>query len=153
MSSKPHCHENQLQTFRQFGPIQRVTSAAEHAGKRGRHTFIKFECADSAQAAVGVALQIGNRKLSVCHALTPPHMTSWTHTHPVTTETCPDTAEQGEECDEQLLERQMKKLDTRVGKVFRALEENCLSVVILPGHRSDGVDHPGLCFIHIKQSD
>uniref|UniRef100_A0A9J7WU30 RRM domain-containing protein n=2 Tax=Cyprinus carpio carpio TaxID=630221 RepID=A0A9J7WU30_CYPCA len=150
LSSKPHRHEDQLQTFRQFGAIQCVTSAAEHAGKRGRHAFIRFECADSAQAAVGVDLQIGNRKLSVCHALTPPHMTSWTR--PVTTETSPDTSEQGEECDERLLERQMKKLDARVGKVFRALEENCLSVVILPGHRSDGVDHPGLCFIHIKQS-
>ncbi|XP_016329031.1 RNA exonuclease 5 [Sinocyclocheilus anshuiensis] len=151
LSSKPHRHEDQLQSFRQFGPIQRVTSAAEHAGKRGRHAFIRFECADSAQAAVGVAPQIRNRKLSVCHALTPPHMTSWTR--PVTTEPSPDTPEQGEECDERLLERQMKKLDARVGKVFRALEENCLSVVILPGHRSDGVDHPGLCFIHIKQSN
>lgn len=40
LSSKPHRHEDQLQTFRQFGPIQRVTSAAEHAGKHGRHAFI-----------------------------------------------------------------------------------------------------------------
>ncbi|XP_042571952.1 RNA exonuclease 5-like [Cyprinus carpio] len=78
LSSKPHRHEDQLQTFRQFGAIQCVTSAAEHAGKRGRHAFIRFECADSAQAAVGVDLQIGNRKLSVCHALTPPHNTTYT---------------------------------------------------------------------------
>lgn len=60
---------------------------------------LEFECADSAQAAVGAAVQNANRKLSVCHALTPPHVTSWTHTRPVTTETSPDTAEQGEECD------------------------------------------------------
>lgn len=40
LSSKPHRHEDQLQTFRQFGAIQCVTSAAEHAGKRGRHAFI-----------------------------------------------------------------------------------------------------------------
>lgn len=61
---------------------------------------IEFERADSAQAAVGDAVQNANRKLSVCHALTPPHMTSWTHTRrSVTTETSPDTAEQGEECD------------------------------------------------------
>ncbi|RXN35946.1 RNA exonuclease NEF-sp [Labeo rohita] len=135
LSSKPHRREDQLQTFGQFGPVTHVTSASEHAGKRGRHAFIKFECADSAQAAVGAAVQNANRKLSVCHALTPPHVTSWTHTRPVTTETSPDTAEQGEECDEPLLERQMKKLDGRVGKVFRALEKNCLSIVILPGHR------------------
>ncbi|XP_051760287.1 RNA exonuclease 5-like isoform X2 [Ctenopharyngodon idella] len=158
LSTNPHCHDDLLQTFRQFGPIQQVTCAKEHAGKRSRHAFIEFECADSAQAAVGVTLQIGSRKLSVCQALTPPHMTSWTHTHPVTTETSPETAEQREECDlscdlqEPLLERQMKKLDRRVGKVFRALERNCLSVVILPGDRSGGVDHPGLCFIHIKQT-
>ncbi|XP_048051551.1 RNA exonuclease 5-like [Megalobrama amblycephala] len=158
LSTKPHRHDDLLQTFRQFGPIQQVTSAAEHAGKRSRHAFIKFKCADSAQAAVGVALQIGSRKLSVCHALTPPHMTSWMHTHPVATETSPETAEEREECDvscdleEPLLERQMKKLDGRVGKVFRALERNCLSVVILPGDSSGGVDHPGLCFIHIKQT-
>lgn len=145
LSSKSHRHEDQLQTFRQFGPIQHVTSTAEHAGKRVRHAFIEFERAES----VGVALQNVNRKLSVCHALTPPHMTSWTHTHPVSTETSPDTAE---ECDERQLERQIKKLDARVGKVFRALEENCLSVVILPGHGSDGVGHPGLCFIHIKRN-
>ncbi|KAK2909566.1 hypothetical protein Q8A67_005403 [Cirrhinus molitorella] len=147
LSSKPHRQEDQLQTFRQFGPIQHVSSAASYAGKRSRHAFIKFERAESAQAAVDAGLQKGSRKLSVCHALTPPHMTSWTHACSVTTETGPDAAEQGEECDEQLL----KKLDARVGKVFRALEENCLSIVILPGHRtSDSDDHPGLCFIHIK---
>ncbi|XP_050972156.1 RNA exonuclease 5-like isoform X4 [Labeo rohita] len=178
LSSKPHRREDQLQTFGQFGPVTHVTSTSEHAGKRGRHAFIKFECADSAQAAVGAAVQNANRKLSVCHALTPPHVTSWTHTRPVTTETSPDTAEQGEECDvsdscqsnrnfalvllwlfmscdpqEPLLERQMKKLDGRVGKVFRALEKNCLSIVILPGHRRNGIHHPGLCFIHVKQRD
>ncbi|XP_043113469.1 RNA exonuclease 5-like isoform X2 [Puntigrus tetrazona] len=150
LSCKPPRHEHQLQTFRQFGPIQSVTSAAEHAGKRGGHAFIEFERADSAQAALGVALQTGNRKLSACHALTPPHMTSWTR--PVTKDTSPGRTEPGEECDERLLEQQMKKLDTRVGKVFRALEENCLSIVILPGDRIDAVDHPGLCFIHIKHS-
>ncbi len=122
---------------------------------------VEFERAES----VGVALQNVNRKLSVCHALTPPHMTSWTHTHPVSTETSPDTAEECDvsdscqsnsnvslfnvsaslvSCDpqERQLERQMKKLDARVGKVFRALEENCLSVVILPGHgRYDTLTH------------
>ncbi len=40
LSSKSHRHEDQLQTFRQFGPIQHVTSTAEHAGKRVRHAFI-----------------------------------------------------------------------------------------------------------------
>ncbi|XP_073697779.1 RNA exonuclease 5-like [Garra rufa] len=151
LSSKPHRHEDQLQTFRRFGSIQHI-SATDHSGKRNRQAFIRFECAESAQAAVDNALQ-NNRKLSVCHALTPPHLTSWIHSCPVTTETGPNTDEQGEECDEQLLERKMKKLDARVGKVFRALEDNCLSVVILPGYRSKSGDHPGLCFIHIKQSD
>ncbi|XP_077094245.1 RNA exonuclease 5 isoform X2 [Siphateles boraxobius] len=149
LSTKPRRHDDQLQSFTQFGPVQQISSAAVHAGKRSRHALIKFVCADSAQASVGVALQIHNRKLSVCHALTPPHMTSWTHTHPVTTETTP---EQGEECEEPVLERRMKKLDGRVGKVFRALERNCLSIVILPGARSGGVDHLGLCFLHIKQT-
>ncbi|KAK7165568.1 hypothetical protein R3I93_005588 [Phoxinus phoxinus] len=161
LSTKPRRHDDQLQTFTQFGPVQQISSAAVHPGKRPRHALIKFACADSAQASVGVTLQIGNRKLSVCHALTPPHMTSWTHTHPVTTETSP---EQGEECkvsrdlqvscdlQEPVLERLMKKLDGKVGKVFRALEGNCLSIVILPGARSGGVDHLGLCFVHIKQT-
>ncbi|KAG1960132.1 RNA exonuclease [Pimephales promelas] len=155
LSTKPRRHDDQLQTFTQFGPVQQISSAAVHAGKRPRHALIKFACADSAQASVGVALQIRNRKLSVCHALTPPHMTSWTHTHPVTTETSP---EQGEECEEScdlqeaVLERRMKKLDGRVGKVYRALERNCLSIVILPGARSAGVDHLGLCFLQIKQT-
>lgn len=60
---------------------------------------VAFERSESAHAAVGVALQMGNRKLSVCHALTPPHMTSWTHVQAVVTETNPETAEQREGCD------------------------------------------------------
>lgn len=61
--------------------------------------FVEFERSESAQAAVGVALQMGNRKLSVCHALTPHHMTSWTHTQTVVPEISPETVEQREECD------------------------------------------------------
>ncbi|XP_065125594.1 RNA exonuclease 5-like isoform X1 [Paramisgurnus dabryanus] len=154
LSSKPHHHDDLQQTFRQFGPIQRIMRPSVHAGKLHRHAFIKFERSESARAAVGVTLQMGNRKLSVCQALTPPHMTSWTHTQTVVTE----TAEHEEGCDMRCLsdvqqlqmEQQMRKLDGKVGKVFRALEKNCLSIVILPGMSSGDVDYLGLCFININ---
>ncbi|KAI7810356.1 RNA exonuclease 5-like [Triplophysa rosa] len=165
LSSKHHHRDDLLQTFKQFGTVQHIFRPAKHAGKRHcRHAFITFECSESVQAAVGVALQMGNRKLSVCHALTPPHMTSWTHTQAVVTETSAETVEQREGCDsshlispghvQQLqMEHHIQKLDGKVGKVFGALEKNCMSIVILPGIMSASVDYLGLCFIHIKRDD
>ncbi|XP_051993580.1 RNA exonuclease 5-like isoform X2 [Xyrauchen texanus] len=150
LSRKRRHHDDLLQTFKQFGPVQHIMSPAKHAGRRSRHAFIRFEHAQSVQVAVSASVQIGNRKLSVCHALTPTHMTSWTHTNAVTTETGSETTEQRDECDERL----MKKLDAKVGKVFRSLQKNCLSVVILPGEKNCGaVEYLGLCFIQIKQDD
>lgn len=144
LSCKAQRREQQLQSFTHFG------TAAVHAGTRSRHAFIEFERADNAQAAVGVGHLTGSRKLWACPALTPPHMSSWTPADLPTTETSLNS-QSGEECDERLLERRIRKLDRRVGKVYRALEGNCLSIVILPGSRVDGVDHLGLCFIHSKQ--
>ncbi|XP_051561567.1 RNA exonuclease 5-like isoform X2 [Myxocyprinus asiaticus] len=150
LSCKRRHHDDLLQTFKEFGPVQHIMSPAKHAGRRSRHAFIKFEHAQSVRAAVSASLQIGNRKLSMCHALTPPHMTSWTHTNAITTEIGSETTEQRDECDERL----MKKLDAKVGKVFRSLQKNCLSVVILPGEKNCGaVEYLGLCFIQIKQDD
>ncbi|KAA0721649.1 RNA exonuclease 5 [Triplophysa tibetana] len=154
LSSKHHHHDDLLHTFKQFGPIQHIIRPAKHAGKRHcRHAFITFERSESAHAAVGVALQMGNRKLLVCHALTPPHMISWTQAQAVVTETGQESTERREGCDPLQMERHIQKLDGKVGKVFGALEKNCMSIVILPGIRSASVDYLGLCFIQIKRDD
>ncbi|TRY86197.1 hypothetical protein DNTS_030237 [Danionella cerebrum] len=143
LSRKPQRRQTQLQSFVQHGRIQHVWSSAEHAGRCSRHAFIEFERADSTQAA----LQDPNRKQTLCHALTPPHMSLWTHPLSVTIES---TEQHKQECDRQLLERKIRKLDRRVGKVFRTLEKHCLSIVILPGAKIDGAEHPGMCFIQMK---
>ncbi|TTE81774.1 RNA exonuclease 5 [Bagarius yarrelli] len=75
-----------LQTFSSFGPVSDITPTKD-SGKCPKHTRFKFFSCDSADAALNTVVQMGNRKLNMCHALTPPHMRTWTHTNPVTTET------------------------------------------------------------------
>lgn len=48
---------------------------------------LEFVSSDSARTTLGSVVQLGNRKLNVCHALTPPHMYTWTHANPVTMKT------------------------------------------------------------------
>ncbi|XP_049325298.1 RNA exonuclease 5 [Astyanax mexicanus] len=164
LSSRHHHPDDLLHTFSQFGPIRDIITPPKNSGKLRRHAHIRFLSADSVPAAVGSPVQVGNRTLNVCRALTPPHMHTWTHTCPVTMETSGETPVPEEQRGEGLeitagptcpqdgvVERGMRTLDRTVGKMFSALEENTLSIVIMPGVRSGGVEYSGLCFLEVKQ--
>ncbi|KAK3530712.1 hypothetical protein QTP86_032251 [Hemibagrus guttatus] len=154
-----------LQAFSSFGPACDITPTKD-SGKCQRHTRIKFVRSDSACTALDSLVQMGNRKLNTCHALTPAHMHSWTHTNPVTMETTIESTgleertvrEEAEPAGLNCAQVQdggtqhaMRRLDRNVGKMCRALERHTLSIVILPGFIRDGVEYHGLCFIQVKQ--
>ncbi|XP_037399297.1 RNA exonuclease 5 isoform X1 [Pygocentrus nattereri] len=165
LSSRHHRHDDLLQAFSSFGPVHDVITSARDSGKRRRHARIKFVGAESVAAAVGSPVLMGNRTLSVCRALTPPHMHTWTHTCPVTTEMNGETASleqrsgdegtepKGPTClQDVVMESVMREMDRKVGKMFNALEENTLSIVILPGTTSGGMEYSGLCFVDFKRT-
>ncbi|XP_026887699.2 RNA exonuclease 5 isoform X2 [Electrophorus electricus] len=83
ISPHHHSYGDLFQVFSSFGPIDSIVTPAKNSGKCRRHAHIEFVSAESVLVAVRSQAEIGNRKLSVCHALTPPHMHTWTHTHPV----------------------------------------------------------------------
>lgn len=53
---------------------------------------VEFLSSHSACTALDSMVQMGNRKLNMCHAITPAHMHTWTHTNPVTVETNVESA-------------------------------------------------------------
>ncbi|XP_053333291.1 RNA exonuclease 5-like [Clarias gariepinus] len=156
-------HDDLLKTVSAFGPVCDITRV-RRSGKRPRHTRIKFVSTDSVCSALHSGLQMGNRKLNMCRALTPPHMHTWTHTVPVTMETAEEAAGSAagavsEEAEPGALtcvqdggmQCVMRAMDRNVGKMFRVLERHTLSVVILPGIIRNKVEYPGLCFLQVKQ--
>ncbi|XP_076839074.1 RNA exonuclease 5-like [Brachyhypopomus gauderio] len=177
LSPHHHSYGDLLQAFSSFGPINSIITPAKKSGKCRRHSHIEFVSAESVPAAVRSPVQIGDRKLHVCCALTPTHMHTWTHTRPVTmamggdmdnpeeerreldssgqitgnetdpssASNCVDGVQEGE------MERVMRALDRNVGKMFKALQDKTLSIVILPGSRRGPVEYPGLCFFEVKQ--
>ncbi|XP_062866540.1 RNA exonuclease 5-like isoform X2 [Trichomycterus rosablanca] len=151
LSPRRHRHDDLL---RAFGRVRDITPA-EDSGRCRRHARLRFHCADGVAAALHTPVHIGDRKLSVCPALTPPHMHTWVHALPVTPE--PGDGSEGAEPAGLTCAQDgetmvvMEKLDRRVGRMFRALQENTLSIVILPGSRSATVEHLGLCFLEVKQ--
>ncbi|XP_060716134.1 RNA exonuclease 5-like [Tachysurus vachellii] len=152
-----------LQAFSSYGPFCDLTPASG-SGTCQRHTRMKFLSSDSACAALDSMVQMGNRKLNMCRAITPAHMHTWTHTNPVTVETNVESAgleewkasevteRAGVTCAQDGgMQRVMRRLDRNLGKMYRALERDTLSIVILPGFIRDGVEYHGLCFVQVKQ--
>ncbi|KAF5889828.1 putative RNA exonuclease NEF-sp, partial [Clarias magur] len=91
LSRRHNHHDDLLKTFGELGPVCDITRV-RRSGKRPRHTRIKFVSTSGVCSALDSGLQLGNRKLNMCHALTPPHMHTWTHTNPVTLETTEEAA-------------------------------------------------------------
>ncbi|KAK7929638.1 hypothetical protein WMY93_006033 [Mugilogobius chulae] len=151
-----YSEDSLLEVFRHFGPVVR-TVGAEHTGVK--HTFVEFVNAQSRQAALSSAPHLLQLNYLLCPALTPLHLSapvSPAHTHlsaPVSpaTRTClhlsapPSRPRTCLHLSAPLPE--LRKLDRRLGKVFRSLLEGTLSVVVLRGSRSS----PGLCFMEIKK--
>ncbi|XP_029595059.1 RNA exonuclease 5-like isoform X2 [Salmo trutta] len=147
------CEEDLCKAFGQYGTVQGVILPAKHSGKqkRRRHAFLKYDSPDTVDAVLSSPVELWDRKVSTRRALTPPHLRSWV-TMMTTTGSdreTPDESSQQTGREEQEVACVMRKLDRRVGKLFRSLPDNTLSIVLLPGHNSSHGD--GLCFLEVKQ--
>ncbi|XP_064856997.1 RNA exonuclease 5-like isoform X1 [Oncorhynchus nerka] len=147
------CEEDLREAFGQYGTVQGVILPAKHSGKqkRRRHAFLKYDSPDTVDAVLSSPVELWDRKVSTRRALTPPHLCSWvtmTTTTGSDRET-PDESSQETGREEQEAACVMRKLDRRVGKLFRSLPDNTLSIILLPGHNSSHGD--GLCFLEVKQ--
>ncbi|KAI1896182.1 hypothetical protein AGOR_G00092170 [Albula goreensis] len=150
------------QAFDRFGPIkQTVLPKTSSLGKFKKHTFIKYQSAESVEAALHSSTEFRGRKIQVCKALTPSHLSSWTsqaHLQSVewnsgdtqsTEPEEPDCCKQ-QHCHGSEMKDLMRKVDSRVGKLFKALPNKTLSVILLPGQTRVGGIFPGLCLMGIK---
>ncbi|XP_048870529.1 RNA exonuclease 5-like isoform X2 [Brienomyrus brachyistius] len=148
-------------TFSQFGQIEGVVLPGRSPpANRRKDAFIKFESSEGIQAALSSGLQAKGREVMMCRALTPWHLPSWaghvqqSSEHQSTTEETSATPGGRDDPDQQAEECEMKslirKLDRKVAKLFQALPDKTLSVLLLPGLRSTSADLQGLCLISVK---
>ncbi|XP_023153467.2 RNA exonuclease 5 isoform X1 [Amphiprion ocellaris] len=150
--------ETVTETFGHFGTVERVILPAK-PGKHTRHACIKFESSEGKHAALSSSKYLRQENYLICQSLTPPHLPSWVAmATPVTTirgdgETAEDenTANMYHSSQDLEMDHMMKKLDSRLGKLFRSLPDSTLSVVVLLGHTSVNGHFPGLCLMEVKQ--
>uniref|UniRef100_A0A8C7JUX7 Uncharacterized protein n=2 Tax=Oncorhynchus kisutch TaxID=8019 RepID=A0A8C7JUX7_ONCKI len=132
------CEEDLREAFGQYGTVQGVILPAKHSRKqkRRRHAFLKYDSPDTVDAVLSSPVELWDRKVSTRRALTPPHLCSWV-TMTTTTGSDRETLDESSQetgREEQEVACAMRKLDRRVGKLFRSLPDNTLSIVLLPGH-------------------
>ncbi|XP_042256086.1 RNA exonuclease 5-like [Thunnus maccoyii] len=158
-TTKSKLSEEKLrETFGQFGKVERIFLPAK-PGKHARHARIKFDSSEGKHAALSSSEDLWKEHYLICPSLTPPHLPSWVAmTTPVTSVGANGVAAEDEErthmhtsSQDQEMELMMKKLDRRLGKLFRSLPECTLSVVVLLGHTSAHGHFPGLCLMEVKQ--
>uniref|UniRef100_A0A3P8SRP8 RNA exonuclease 5 n=1 Tax=Amphiprion percula TaxID=161767 RepID=A0A3P8SRP8_AMPPE len=150
--------ETVTETFGHFGTVERVILPAK-PGKHTRHACIKFESSEGKHAALSSSKYLRQENYLICQSLTPPHLPSWVAmATPVTTirgdgEAAEDenTANMYHSSQDLEMDHMMKKLDSRLGKLFRSLPDSTLSVVVLLGHTSVNGHFPGLCLMEVKQ--
>ncbi|XP_028828001.1 RNA exonuclease 5 isoform X2 [Denticeps clupeoides] len=150
-----HSADDLRTTFSKFGPISDVRLHEKPGRRKRSHAFIRYGTNEAVEAALTSPAWLLDRKLAVCRAVTPLHLTSWCHSASLTTEEASIGNEMEEEDKGSGLEdvaMEMRTLDTNVGKLFKALSDNTLSIIILPGEEGDHVSYPGLCFLEVKQS-
>eukprot|EP00064_Thunnus_orientalis_P021074 superscaffoldBa00006178_g21229 len=140
-TTKSKLSEEKLrETFGQFGKVERIFLPAK-PGKHARHARIKFDSSEGKHAALSSSEDLWKEHYLICPSLTPPHLPSWVAmTTPVTSVGANGVAAEDEErthmhtsSQDQEMELMMKKLDRRLGKLFRSLPECTLSVVVLLG--------------------
>ncbi|XP_036398914.1 RNA exonuclease 5-like isoform X2 [Megalops cyprinoides] len=155
------------QAFCQFGTIEGMALPKKPSLRKHRkHAFIKYQNVESMEAALNSSVEHKGRKVKVCKALTPSHLQSWTgqtqlqqyHSEEWNSgegeSSVPEESDYSDQqlCHESEMKDLMRKLDRKVGKLFKALPKNTLSVILLPGQtRADG-DFSGLCLIGVKGS-
>ncbi|TNN46188.1 putative RNA exonuclease NEF-sp [Liparis tanakae] len=137
--------------FGPFGPVERVVLPATR-GKRARHAYIQFERSAARGAALAASEALRGEDFLVCPALTPAHLTSWDATGGGGEERTHGAAHTGSQ-DQEEMDLMLRRLDRRLGKLFRFLPEGTLSVVVLLGHASADDRLPGLCLMEVKQGE
>ncbi|XP_019363247.1 PREDICTED: putative RNA exonuclease NEF-sp isoform X2 [Gavialis gangeticus] len=128
-------------------------------GKRQSYCFLKFRTAESASSALEVIKRWATMgsKLKSRRALTPSHLNQWIN-HMAHQDT--QSLQEGENvlymkkkqvsmCEQDLREK-LKKLDCRIKKLYRSLQNNTLCVVLLPGTNSVHRSLSGLGLMGIK---
>ncbi|XP_019350175.1 RNA exonuclease 5 isoform X3 [Alligator mississippiensis] len=128
-------------------------------GKRQSYCFLKFQTAESASSALEVIKRWATMgsKLRSRRALTPSHLNQWIN-HIAHQDT--QSLQKGENflymkkkqvstCEQDLREK-LKKLDCRIKKLYRSLQNNTLCVVLLPGMNSVQRSLSGLGLMGIK---
>ncbi|KAJ8246480.1 hypothetical protein GJAV_G00268280 [Gymnothorax javanicus] len=145
--------------FGQYGSIERVVLPQKSTlGKLRKNAFIKYQNAESVVAALSSSSKSSGGKMKVCKALTPPHLSSWSDPT-YQSEECSsgeDATESEELCSaqqhfcESKMKNLMRKLDRKVGKLFEALPDKALSIILLPGQTRISGLLPGLCLIGVK---
>uniref|UniRef100_UPI003AAEF652 RNA exonuclease 5-like n=1 Tax=Centroberyx gerrardi TaxID=166262 RepID=UPI003AAEF652 len=159
-SSSRLSEEKLRETFSRFGMVERIFLSAKPFGQHARHACIKFESSEGVHAALSSSEELRNENILICPSLTPHHLHSWVAV--TTPETTVDS--EGEAAVEEKgwnlmctntqdreTELVMRKLDDRLGKLFRSLPDGTLSVVVLPGRTSSHGQLPGLCFMEVKR--
>ncbi|XP_008292117.1 RNA exonuclease 5, partial [Stegastes partitus] len=150
--------ETVRETFSHFGTVERVTLPVKPA-KHARHARIQFESSEGKHAALSSSEDLRKENYLICQSLTPSHLSSWVAmAMPVTTVDADeeaaedkDTANVHHSFQDQEMDLTMKKLDCRLGKLFRSLPDGTLSVVVLLGQTSMNGHFPGLCLMEVKQ--
>ncbi|XP_077461308.1 RNA exonuclease 5 [Stigmatopora argus] len=132
-----------IETFSRFGVVERVL-----LGKCGTHAYIQFGNSEGKRAAVESWKELWKEKYIACPALTPAHIACMR-----LDESPRDPTDQTHQRLQDLtICHMMKKMDVRVGKIFKSLPENTLSVVLLLKHNSaQQPPSPGLCLLEMKR--
>uniref|UniRef100_UPI00398ECC8A RNA exonuclease 5-like isoform X2 n=1 Tax=Pristiophorus japonicus TaxID=55135 RepID=UPI00398ECC8A len=131
--------EDLSEKFSKFGHVEAVICLDDKIDAKPKDCFIKYgspESALEAQTAMN-GQEVKKRRFNVLRALTPYHLQTW--------------AAQRSYTAEQELKNVMRTLDRRVGRLFKALTNNTLCMVLLPGTNSAHCSVPGLCLFEIKQ--
>ncbi|XP_041640211.1 RNA exonuclease 5-like [Cheilinus undulatus] len=151
------CEETIRETFSNLGSVERVHLPAK-PGKYSRHAYIQFESSEDKHAALSASEDLLKRNYLICPCLTPLHLSSWITTATNSVDPGKETAEDKEmthinnSSQDQEMDLLMRKLDRRLGKLFRSLSDDTLSVVVLPGLTSAHGHVPGLCLMEVKKA-
>lgn len=137
-----------LDTFSRFGPVVRIITAP-HTEGLATHAYVEFENVDSRQASLNSTHHLLHLMYLLCPALTPPHLSARrTVDTPLETSEDTDPERTRTASSSPTAARRLRKLDRRLGKLFRCLPDWTLSVVIFRGD----LNIPGICFLEVKHT-
>ncbi|XP_039630551.1 RNA exonuclease 5-like [Polypterus senegalus] len=149
--------------FSTFGQIEGVFLPRDQlTGKHRKYGLIKYQTALGSTSALSSEVFLHKRKIKKCWAYTPFYLHTWTNhnSHDTlqissTTRTLlPNVISRFNDQKlhlEENIPRQMKKIDKKVGKIFKSLPIKTFCLLLFPGHDRSNGSLPGLCMTSIKR--